>query len=347
MTITDHQRARAVHALDPVELDVAGGRRPADEGQRAGRLEPGQHLGHGVHDLVGAHHADVRSGTRRDRAAALVGRAVERDRAGLRAGRRAGGDHGVEPVEVGGRRAAVVVAPVAGAQPSGRPGARATRPAVRRRAPPSASATVARRSAPAHAHGGLVVDQPVLEQVDSAGATRRSARRPCGSRGRSARARSAPALRRGSGARMSSRRSRHRRPGSAPTSRGRSPSAARERPGCGPARQRRRQRRGCGRAAAEQPAERGRRARPRRTARVDHRPGRRGHRHRLGGRDARCGPPRLDVPARAGGPAATGCRCAPGRRRSTRRTGVDAYGRDALSSTPVSCGESTAPIGPG
>jgi hypothetical protein len=26
---------------------------------------------------------------------------------------------------------------------------------------------------------------------------------------------------------------------------------------------------------------------------------------------------------------------------------VEAYGSDALSSTPVSCGESTAPIGPG
>ncbi len=42
----DVQAARAVDALDPLELDVAGRARPADEGQRAGRVEPGQAFGH-------------------------------------------------------------------------------------------------------------------------------------------------------------------------------------------------------------------------------------------------------------------------------------------------------------
>ena len=54
------------------------------------------------------------------------------------------------------------------------------------------------------------------------------------------------------------------------------------------------------------------------------------------------------APARAGGPASTGCRSSPGRRRSRPRTAIDAYGRDGVRRpTPVSCGDSIAPIGPG
>ena len=36
-------------------------------------LEPGQHLGHGVHHLVGADHAHVQVGHQADRPPALVG----------------------------------------------------------------------------------------------------------------------------------------------------------------------------------------------------------------------------------------------------------------------------------
>ena len=55
----DLEGAGAVHALDAVQLDVAGRGRPADPGQRAGRVEAGDRLRHGLHDLVGADHAEV------------------------------------------------------------------------------------------------------------------------------------------------------------------------------------------------------------------------------------------------------------------------------------------------
>src|SRR5262245_47986041 len=60
------QGARTVHPLDPVELDVAGGGRPGDPGERAGRIETLQGLGHGRHDLPGdTHDADVVVGDER------------------------------------------------------------------------------------------------------------------------------------------------------------------------------------------------------------------------------------------------------------------------------------------
>jgi hypothetical protein len=40
----DLEGARAVHALDPVQFDVAGGGRAADPGERAARVQPGQGL---------------------------------------------------------------------------------------------------------------------------------------------------------------------------------------------------------------------------------------------------------------------------------------------------------------
>src|SRR6185503_18381358 len=56
----DHLEApRAVDALDPLQLDVAGGRRPADPGERRRRRQPSQGLGHAADHLAGHHYADV------------------------------------------------------------------------------------------------------------------------------------------------------------------------------------------------------------------------------------------------------------------------------------------------
>ncbi len=58
----DHlERARAVHALDPLQLDVAGSGRAADPGQRAaGPAGQSRHrLGHQLDHLLGAHDAQV------------------------------------------------------------------------------------------------------------------------------------------------------------------------------------------------------------------------------------------------------------------------------------------------
>ena len=41
-------------ALDPVQLDVAGGGGAADPGERAGGVQPGQCLGDQADDLLGA-----------------------------------------------------------------------------------------------------------------------------------------------------------------------------------------------------------------------------------------------------------------------------------------------------
>ena len=39
------QVAWAMHALDPDQLDVAGGRGAGDQGVRTGRVEPGERVG--------------------------------------------------------------------------------------------------------------------------------------------------------------------------------------------------------------------------------------------------------------------------------------------------------------
>ena len=70
--IHDAAAAYALDALDPVELDVAGGRRTADPGVRTPRVEQGQRVRDVRHDLVGPHDADVQVGDERDRPATLT-----------------------------------------------------------------------------------------------------------------------------------------------------------------------------------------------------------------------------------------------------------------------------------
>jgi hypothetical protein len=53
----DVEGARAVNALDPVQLDVAGGGRAADPGEWAAGVQPRQGLRDQAHDLLGPHHA--------------------------------------------------------------------------------------------------------------------------------------------------------------------------------------------------------------------------------------------------------------------------------------------------
>ena len=95
----DVQPAGAVHALDPAELDVAGGRGSADPGLRAARVEPGEGVGDVGHDLVLAHDADVQVGQQGDDPAALARPVVEHDGAGLGDADGGGGDDGVDGVE--------------------------------------------------------------------------------------------------------------------------------------------------------------------------------------------------------------------------------------------------------
>ena len=120
----DHvQGARAVDAFDAVELDVAGGARPADEGQRPARIEPGEGFGHAGDDLLGVDDADVQVGHQADGPAAAERGAVQHDGAGLGDRDGAAGDHRVDVVELHRGQVrpvddlAVVVDP--GRQPSG------------------------------------------------------------------------------------------------------------------------------------------------------------------------------------------------------------------------------------
>ena len=67
-----HERAWTVDALDPRELDVAGGGRPTDERERPGRVESGQQLRHGLDDDLRRDHADVPIRDERDRTPSLT-----------------------------------------------------------------------------------------------------------------------------------------------------------------------------------------------------------------------------------------------------------------------------------
>src|SRR5215217_1514997 len=83
----DIEFARAVDALDPVQLDVRRGGRPRHERQRAPFadriVEAFDGFGYEFDDLVWLHHAQVVVRHKRQGAPALTGAAVKHDRAGL------------------------------------------------------------------------------------------------------------------------------------------------------------------------------------------------------------------------------------------------------------------------
>src|SRR4029077_3000562 len=103
----DLEGAGAVHPLDLVQFDVAGGGRAADPGQGASGVQPGQGLGDQADDLVGPYQAQVVVGDQRQGATSLVRQSVEDD--GARLGDRDGsaGDDAVHAVERGGGEAVV------------------------------------------------------------------------------------------------------------------------------------------------------------------------------------------------------------------------------------------------
>ena len=105
----DDEPPGAVHALDPLELDVARRRRAGDEDDRPpvarDRLEAREELGHRLDDLVApATTHTCRSGTSVSALRPSPGPPVEGDRAGVRARDGARRERAVERVELSGQR---------------------------------------------------------------------------------------------------------------------------------------------------------------------------------------------------------------------------------------------------
>jgi YVTN family beta-propeller protein len=94
----DVQVPRPVHALDPDQLDVAGGRWAGDQRVRPRRIQPGESVGDVGGHLPGADHHQVEVGYQGQRAAALAGAVVKDDRAGLRDRHRAASHDAGDPV---------------------------------------------------------------------------------------------------------------------------------------------------------------------------------------------------------------------------------------------------------
>ena len=175
-----------------LQLDVAGRRRAADPGQRPVRVEPGDRLGHGLDDLVGPDDAEVVVGHERDHPRPWSGDGVERRSCRSRRPR---------PRRRSRRRRARRCRPRSGRRrPPRRAGPRADR-AARRSAPcrgRTARRTRCRRAASgAAADRGLVVDQPVHQQVEPRrpGPGRRPAGTPAAPRGAAGRSASARRIR--------------------------------------------------------------------------------------------------------------------------------------------------------
>ena len=167
----DHQRARPVHALDPVELDVAGRRRPADEGRRPGRRPARASISGTLCTTWSARTTQTwTSGTRVIARRPWSAAPSSDDGAGLGARRRVQAvTTAAKPSRSAARQRAVVGAAVPAPMPPAGPGAASDRPPSPVAAD-SASATVAAQAGlDAAAHRRLVVDQPVLEQVDDGG----------------------------------------------------------------------------------------------------------------------------------------------------------------------------------
>ena len=164
----DLEAPRTMDAFDAIELDVARGARPRDEGERpAGALEGADRVGHGGEDLRTLDDADVQVGDERQRAASRPLAAVEDDRARLGDGQRTAGDGAVEARRAPGR---------SGRGPRGgrsRPGRHSPgRPRARRGGARPAPGTPA-RSCPrcrGLAHGGAVVRDALGEARDGVGA---------------------------------------------------------------------------------------------------------------------------------------------------------------------------------
>ena len=146
------QRARAVHPLDAIELDVRGRRGARDEGHRPpldphDLIEEGNRLGNQLDDLTLLDDAEVEVGHERDRTAPFRGAGAEHDRAGLRDRNRAAREHGVHPVELVGAETRVDDrVDAAGRHPAGSPAGITSR--VRRRAAQSSPTTAATSPGP-------------------------------------------------------------------------------------------------------------------------------------------------------------------------------------------------------
>jgi hypothetical protein len=95
------QLARAVHALDPDQLDVAGRRRTRDQRVRPRRIEPGEPVGQVGRDLIGPHDHQVEVRHQGERPAALTWPVIQDDGPGLGDRDRAAGDDPGHPVEFG------------------------------------------------------------------------------------------------------------------------------------------------------------------------------------------------------------------------------------------------------
>src|SRR5215217_2635514 len=97
----DHfEGTRPVYTLYSVELNIAGGARPADHGQWPGRLCSGDRLRHTRHDHILIHDAEVIVGDKGDGSPALVGRCIEDERPGFGDGSRAPGDHALHSIKI-------------------------------------------------------------------------------------------------------------------------------------------------------------------------------------------------------------------------------------------------------